>query len=452
MVIGRCRVQPGCGAQPGRARSRLASWFMPADRQARRSPVLAGCPAAAAYLLHSARISARVIPRRAGAPAGPREPAAPGSANIAGGAAVVEEVLADGLDLMHRSAVVAPVVDVIHRGPYTWSEAAQFFPVHSMILRITVRLATAPPFLPTFSAARARKPVPNGLRRRDLGPDRHCATAAQPAAAPFTPPPVRRQSSPRQHRTERALTAQHELRSRQDRANSWTSVDHILTRRTPRRRLALVPAEVGLAVGDYEQMPQLRLADRVGPGEVEWPDLGYADACLDSWAVFSRLREDGVIPAGVRFQFEYPTPTAPISFMVTDQQETLLESYAAALFADLAASWRPYRTTRSRSSGMWRWSSPSWKAESPASAGSRWARSWPGWPAAPTRSRRTSRPDCTCATATRVSSTSSSQSHSHCKSECSMRSPQLRGGCSASLPSPSHRTSAGLPTSARFGS
>ena len=179
-----------------------------------------------------------------------------------------------------------------------------------MILRITVRWATAPPFLPTFSAARARKPVPNGLRRRDLGPDRHCATAAQPAAAPFTPPPVRRQSSPRQHRTERALTAQHELPSRQDRANSWTSVDHILTPRTPRRRLALVPAEVGLAVGDYEQMPQLRLADRVGPGEVEWPDLGYADACLDSWAVFSRLREDRVIPAGGRFQFEYPTPTA----------------------------------------------------------------------------------------------------------------------------------------------
>jgi hypothetical protein len=103
------------------------------------------------------------------------------------------------------------------------------------------------------------------------------------------------------------------------------------------RMLALVPAEAGLAVGDYGQMPQLRLADGVGPGEVEWPDLGYADAYLDSWAVFSRLREDGVIPADVRFQVQYPTPTAPISFMVADQQEMLLESHAAALFADLGS-------------------------------------------------------------------------------------------------------------------
>ena len=101
------------------------------------------------------------------------------------------------------------------------------------------------------------------------------------------------------------------------------------------RMPTLVPAAVGLAVGDYGQRPQLRLADGVGPGEVEWPDLGYAEAYLDSWAVFSRLRDDGVIPAGVRFQVEYPTPTAPISFVVADQQETLLESYAAALFADL---------------------------------------------------------------------------------------------------------------------
>jgi hypothetical protein len=93
---------------------------------------------------------------------------------------------------------------------------------------------------------------------------------------------------------------------------------------------------VGSADGEYEQLPQLRLAEWADPGQVTWPDIGYADAYLESYRVFAGLRADGVIPAGVRFQVEYPTPLASISgYIVPEQQQVLLDSYERAMFADL---------------------------------------------------------------------------------------------------------------------
>ena len=99
----------------------------------------------------------------------------------------------------------------------------------------------------------------------------------------------------------------------------------------------LVPARPpGAAEGDYEQVPLLRLADGADPAQVSWPDLGYADAYLRSYQVFATLRQQGVIPAGVRFQVEYPTPMASISaYIVPEQQQALLDSYERAMFADL---------------------------------------------------------------------------------------------------------------------
>ena len=99
----------------------------------------------------------------------------------------------------------------------------------------------------------------------------------------------------------------------------------------------LVPARpLGTPEGEYEQLPQLRLADGADPAQVSWPDLGYADAYLESYRVFAALREQGVIPAGVRFQVEYPTPMASISgYIVPEQQQALLDSYERAMFADL---------------------------------------------------------------------------------------------------------------------
>lgn len=99
----------------------------------------------------------------------------------------------------------------------------------------------------------------------------------------------------------------------------------------------LVPARpLDAADGDYEQLPQLRLADGVDPAQMKWPDLGYAEAYLGSYETFAALRSDGVIPAGVRFQVEYPTPLASIGgYIVPEQQQALLGSYEQAMFADL---------------------------------------------------------------------------------------------------------------------
>ena len=48
---------------------------------------------------------------------------------------------------------------------------------------------------------------------------------------------------------------------------------------------------------------------------------------LGSYETFSSLREEGVIPPGVRFQVEYPTPLASIGgYIVPEQQQALLSS------------------------------------------------------------------------------------------------------------------------------
>ncbi len=89
--------------------------------------------------------------------------------------------------------------------------------------------------------------------------------------------------------------------------------------------------------GDYEQVPQLRLADGVDPAQMTWPDLGYAGAYLASYVIFASLRRAGVIADGVRFQVEYPTPLASIgAYIAPEQQQALLGSYEQAMFADLA--------------------------------------------------------------------------------------------------------------------
>jgi hypothetical protein len=82
--------------------------------------------------------------------------------------------------------------------------------------------------------------------------------------------------------------------------------------------------------------PTLQLRDGVDAAEVAWPDLGYAGVYAQSYETFTRLQDEGVIPAGTRFQVQYPTPLASIAgFITAGDQMQLLPSYEAALFADL---------------------------------------------------------------------------------------------------------------------
>ena len=80
----------------------------------------------------------------------------------------------------------------------------------------------------------------------------------------------------------------------------------------------------------------VKLADGASAADVSFPNLGFADHYLASYAVFAQLRREGLIEPGVRFQVEYPSPLAPTSSYV-DGPDVLrvLPSYEAALFADL---------------------------------------------------------------------------------------------------------------------
>jgi hypothetical protein len=83
-------------------------------------------------------------------------------------------------------------------------------------------------------------------------------------------------------------------------------------------------------------MPRLRLVDGASAETIDWPNLGYADAYAESFAVFDRLQQDGTIPEGVRFQMQYPTPLASVGgTFVPEDLPAVLATYEEALFADL---------------------------------------------------------------------------------------------------------------------
>ncbi|HYB28682.1 MAG TPA: hypothetical protein VEF89_18865 [Solirubrobacteraceae bacterium] len=64
---------------------------------------------------------------------------------------------------------------------------------------------------------------------------------------------------------------------------------------------------------DAPPMPQLRLTEGASAEMIDWPNLGYADEYTRSFAIFERMQNEGTIPAGVRFQLQYPTPLASMA-------------------------------------------------------------------------------------------------------------------------------------------
>jgi hypothetical protein len=87
---------------------------------------------------------------------------------------------------------------------------------------------------------------------------------------------------------------------------------------------------------DAPPMHRLRLAPGASATTITWPDLGYANAYIASFAIFDRLQQDGTIPRDVRFQLQYPTPMASMAAAIEPEDlADVAVSYEAALFADL---------------------------------------------------------------------------------------------------------------------
>lgn len=77
--------------------------------------------------------------------------------------------------------------------------------------------------------------------------------------------------------------------------------------------------------------------DGVDPAGLSFGTLGYATAALSSHAVFARLRDEGVIAAGTRFQVSLPTPLAAVStFVHPDHRAAVEPSYERALVEEIA--------------------------------------------------------------------------------------------------------------------
>ncbi len=80
----------------------------------------------------------------------------------------------------------------------------------------------------------------------------------------------------------------------------------------------------------------VRLEDGVRAEDLVLEPLGYAEAALDSWQIFSRLKAEGAVPAGTRFQVSLPTPLGVVGSFVREEDRELFEPvYEAALAAEL---------------------------------------------------------------------------------------------------------------------
>lgn len=96
--------------------------------------------------------------------------------------------------------------------------------------------------------------------------------------------------------------------------------------------LELIPPNPGA----YASLRRFRLRSGVNTDELVFDQLGYAEAALASYSVFTQLKQSGVIPARYRFQVSLPTPLAPIvGFIVEEDQAIVLPAYEKAMFAEL---------------------------------------------------------------------------------------------------------------------
>ena len=81
---------------------------------------------------------------------------------------------------------------------------------------------------------------------------------------------------------------------------------------------------------------RLKLRDGASASRIKLGSLGYSDAALASYAEFSQLKKQQVIPAQCRFQVSLPTPLAPMQFYVAAEHRALIEPiYEARLLAEL---------------------------------------------------------------------------------------------------------------------
>jgi len=85
------------------------------------------------------------------------------------------------------------------------------------------------------------------------------------------------------------------------------------------------------------EIPRLRVKPgaRLDPTTVK---TGYADMAIESWRLFDSLQQEGVIPAGVKFQISLPTPIAPTyNNMVPTDRPVLIPVLTTHMLGEVTA-------------------------------------------------------------------------------------------------------------------
>jgi len=102
------------------------------------------------------------------------------------------------------------------------------------------------------------------------------------------------------------------------------------------KKFAATPGIASSAHPGMPGFPRFRVSGDVPARELAWPDPGYADIYGASYQVFTRLRAEGAVPGGIRFQAQFPTPMVFISaFAPGEDYDALLARSERAMFADL---------------------------------------------------------------------------------------------------------------------
>jgi hypothetical protein len=80
----------------------------------------------------------------------------------------------------------------------------------------------------------------------------------------------------------------------------------------------------------------LRVRPKIDQGTIDFP-TGYDEAAIASWPVFKRMRDEGTIPPGTRFQVSLPTPMSSAYMYVSPAgRPAYLAAYERSLLAALA--------------------------------------------------------------------------------------------------------------------
>ena len=82
--------------------------------------------------------------------------------------------------------------------------------------------------------------------------------------------------------------------------------------------------------------PSYRIADGVAPADLVFDNLGYADAALESFETFRRLKSQGDVPEDTRFQVSLPTPVAFLEHFIARRSQAAVEGpYEACMLTEI---------------------------------------------------------------------------------------------------------------------